>query len=533
MYPKITDNNFDNKIDKIFKKYKTKEKKTFKEICFPNKYELQPSQKFPAEYINPKTPYNSILIYHKIGSGKTCTAIRIAEEWKHKRKIHIVLPASLRENFLAELRTQCSQEEYISKKDELLLTKLNPIDYEYINIIKKTNKRIDKYYNIYSYNKFIDNINKINLEKSLLIIDEAHNLISETGMWYKTLINKLDKVKDIKIVLMTATPIVDKPSEFALLFNLLKPINKLPTDNSFNKMFISNKNNIINSSTFIDYIRGYVSYDEGAPSYVYPETIIKYVKVELGYLQKKYYKIISSREKVKFSMEKFEKLPNFFYIGTRMVSNIVFPNGLSGNAGFKSLTKNEIINNLEKYSGKIYRIIEKIKKCTGKVFVYSGFKEYAGIMSIVKILNVLGYKDFNIHGSGKKRYVVWSSDDSLQKRNLIKTNYNHPNNVSGQYIKILLGSPCIKEGVSLMSVSQVHILEPYWNFSRIAQIIGRASRHCSHKLLPKDLRNIKVYIYVGIINGIKTVDQFIIDLAKNKQHIIDNFQKIISENKII
>ena len=45
----------------------------------------------------------------------------------------------------------------------------------------------------------------------------------------------------------------------------------------------------------------------------------------------------------------------------------------------------------------------------------------------------------------------------------------------------MLGSPSIKEGVSLLRIEQVHILEPYWNMSRILQIIGRATRDSNNK----------------------------------------------------
>ena len=58
----------------------------------------------------------NILIYHKIGAGKTCTAIVLAEKFK-KKKIMVVLPAALIGNFRNELRSQCPGDEYISEKN--------------------------------------------------------------------------------------------------------------------------------------------------------------------------------------------------------------------------------------------------------------------------------------------------------------------------------------------------------------------------------------------------------------------------------
>lgn len=70
-YPEIEDNNFFEKINKIFNKYKTpKKKKSFKEICFPDEFKLQLPQLFVSKFINPKTPYKGLLVYHQIGSGK-------------------------------------------------------------------------------------------------------------------------------------------------------------------------------------------------------------------------------------------------------------------------------------------------------------------------------------------------------------------------------------------------------------------------------------------------------------------------------
>lgn len=84
-YPKINDKNFYDKIYDKFKKYRTsKTKKSFDDICFPKKYELQIQQKFISEMMNPESPYKGFLLFHKIGSGKTCTGIKIVENWKKK-----------------------------------------------------------------------------------------------------------------------------------------------------------------------------------------------------------------------------------------------------------------------------------------------------------------------------------------------------------------------------------------------------------------------------------------------------------------
>ena len=55
------------------------------------------------------------------------------------------------------------------------------------------------------------------------------------------------------------------------------------------------------------------------------------------------------------------------------------------------------------------------------------------------------------------------------------------------------------EGISLECVRQVHILEPFWNYVRIDQVLGRAIRMKSHLDLPKEDRNVEQYLYLSVL----------------------------------
>jgi hypothetical protein len=66
-----------------------------------------------------------------------------------------------------------------------------------------------------------------------------------------------------------------------------------------------------------------------------------------------------------------------------------------------------------------------------------------------------------------------------------------------------LGSPAIKEGVSLLRTKNMHMIDPYWNYSKMNQVIGRISRFCSHRSLPKKERIANIYFYVAIVNDSK------------------------------
>ena len=435
-YPQTTDNNFYDKVNSIYKKFRVKkEKRTLNEICNSKEFKLQLPQQFLSEFINPKTPYTGVLVYHRIGSGKTCTAVRIAEKWKKYKKIIVVVPASLKGNFRSELRSMCADDNYLHENERKLLAKLSPADKEYKEIIAKSDKRIDEYYNILSYNKFVDYVNsdELKLKNSLLIVDEIQNMISEDGPFYQALYNVIkNSPKDLRIVLLSATPMFDKPSEIALTMNLLRLKKELPVGRHFNKMFIDTKekpdetyvHTVKNMDLFKQYIRGYVSFFRGAPPFVFPKMITKYVKCEMTSFQYESYKKVLRHDERELGTKKkglkkvlkslnVADLPNNFYIGTRFISNIVFPNKRINDEGFNSLTKKKILRDLPDFSCKFAEIIKRIQKCRGKVFVYSGFKEFGGIKSFVKVLEAYGYKDYAKHGEGSKRFALWSGDETV------------------------------------------------------------------------------------------------------------------------
>lgn len=542
-YPEINDSDFNKKINQIYKKYKIPpERKSYNEICKPSKFQLQLPQQFLSNFINPTTPYKGILVYHKIGSGKTCTAIQIAEMWRDKKKIIVVLPASLKGNFRTELRSPCGGYNYLKQDEKRKLDSLHPLDKEYRDIIAKSDSRIDKVYKIYSYNTFIKlaQEKKINLDNALLIIDEIQNMVSESGIYYSELYDLIyGAPNNLRIVLLTATPMFDKPQEIALTLNLLKLKEQFPIGSQFEKEYLQySKNGYIvkNIDKFKQMAKGYVSYFKGAPSYVFPEMILKYVYCPMSNFQYNIYKDILKNEEAnsKRKMEEINmiNLPNNFYLGSRMVSNIVFPNKKTNNNGLSSLTPEIIKNKLENYSIKFYKIMNKISKCNGKIFIYSSFKEFGGIKSLIKVLEGYGYTNYSDNKEGKKSKVfcVWSGDESDKFKNEIKDVFNHRDNLYGHKIKILLGSPSIKEGVSLTAVQQVHVLEPYWNRARLSQVIGRAIRYCSHKELPSDERYVKVYIYIAThVNIIQTVDEYILKLSNNKDKIIRKFERALQE----
>jgi hypothetical protein len=245
------------------------------------------------------------------------------------------------------------------------------------------------------------------------------------------------------------------------------------------------------------------------------------------------YKIVQGQEGgLKFG--DILKLPNNFYIGSRMISNVAFPERLIKEDGYKAFKGKALGDDLKKYSTKFVKILNNIKKSNGPCFVYSNFREYGGIQSFIKVLEHNGYKDFNKDGPGKNRYAVWSGEEDIYTKEYTRDVYNKKENQDGSLIKVILGSPAIKEGVSLLRVRQVHIMEPYWNMSRLEQVMGRAIRFCSHKDVDKKDREVTVYIYVAIDpqNKKLTVDRHILDMAFSKEGLTRQFEQVIKDSAV-
>jgi superfamily II DNA or RNA helicase len=530
-------------ITKKFKKYELKmSNEKMEDICKPASFKFQPQQLFLRDYFKSSLSGKGLLVYHKIGAGKTCTAITIAEQFKHKMNLVVVLPAALIGNFKDELRGQCGN--YLTNDEREELKNLSPKDEQYKLILKEADKRIEEYYTIYSYHKFVElcENNKIKLKKTLLIIDEIQNMISENGPFYTNLKKVIDKSDSkTRIILLSATPMFDKPDEIALTLNLLKGPNEIPIGQDFYSSFVKQskdgeeiKYDVINKDKFAKFLQNKISYYRGAQPQSFPKTIFNVVRCKMEPFQYKSYRTIMDEEtKGNFMGNDILKLPTNFMLGPRMISNIAFPNKKIGERGFASLVgANLKKHNILKFSKKFYKILNKINKAEGPTFIYSNFKELGGIKALVQYLEYHGYKNYKDFGVGKKRYAIWSGDEHHHVKEEIKHMFNKKENADGSKIKIILGSPSIKEGVSLLRVSQVHILEPYWNMSRILQIIGRAVRFCSHKDLPAARRQVEVFLYLSVYPGEKTIDEYVWTTAKKKQDLISKFEKLLKENAI-
>ena len=236
-------------------------------------------QRIVREYLNIYTPYRGLLLFHGLGSGKTCTSIAIAEAAKTHKRVFVMTPASLKMNFFSELK-KCGdplykknqfwefisvegRPEYVSILSQILSIKVETVmknggawlvdikktEPNYAELSPENQKSLDTQLNEMIRSKYVDiNYNGLTKQKfanleatyadpitgnpfdhSVVLVDEAHNLVSrivnnlsnKTSISYK-LYNYLQSAQDVRIVFMSGTPIINYPNEMGVLFNMLR-----------------------------------------------------------------------------------------------------------------------------------------------------------------------------------------------------------------------------------------------------------------------------------------------------------------------
>jgi superfamily II DNA or RNA helicase len=199
---------FPSWINKTFLKYKLTDKTLMKST--DGKFKPFSYQLFLRDYMQNSSPYRGILLMHGLGSGKSCSAITIAENLKTDKNIVAIMPASLKGNFIG------------TEKEGLLFCG----DPKY----RSNPKLIDEHYTFISSNasNTIQQMNGVELDNHLIIIDEAHNLVSRmvgglTGdnKQGRAIYSKLMNARDCKIIALTGTPVVNDIYEAGILMNIL------------------------------------------------------------------------------------------------------------------------------------------------------------------------------------------------------------------------------------------------------------------------------------------------------------------------
>ena len=325
LYPTLNDANFNIKIaeKKEFNiKYDGTIYENIKEqadIIAKSDFELSPHQEFVKNYLSFQTPYNSLLLFHGLGTGKTCSAIGVCEEMRDYmkqtgkiKKIIIVASDNVQNNF----RLQLFDERNLKSTNDVwttkgcvgnkLLKEVNPtslLDISKETIVKQINNLIRSNYVFMGYEEFANYIfNTASLEKinnkqiindindvdernisriqnefneRLIVIDEIHNIRQIEGNENKKKIAQnlefLAKTsQNIRFLFLSATPMYNNYKEIVWLLNIMN-MNDKRGRIKIKDIFDDNGNFVKNGKELLmRKATGYVSFVRGENPYTFP-----------------------------------------------------------------------------------------------------------------------------------------------------------------------------------------------------------------------------------------------------------------------
>ena len=275
---------------------------------------FSPTQDFVRHFFQPESAYKGMLLYHSVGTGKTCSGIATASTSFEKEGYTILwvtrhtLKADITKNMLGIVCSVPLQERL---RKGLKVTNANisknwvkPISYkQFSNMLLKRNQIYD--------DMVARNGRDDPLRKTLVIIDEAHKIYGpDTPSSEKPdtrileeMINESYKVSgedSVRLLLMTATPYTKSGIEMIQLLNLMRPeTDKMPsTYDKFSQKYLESTGEFTPNGrkTFIDDVSGYISYlnrSADARNFAYP--IIHYIRVDM------------SLTKIRNAVDKFNK----------------------------------------------------------------------------------------------------------------------------------------------------------------------------------------------------------------------------------
>jgi len=246
-----------------------------------------PSQDFVRNYFTPANPVKGIMLWHSVGTGKTCSAIATATTTFEREGYTIlwVTRTTLKNDIWKNMFDQVCNDK-IADEIEYRGLKIPDEQAKRMKLLSKSWKIRPMSYKQFSNlvaqkNAFYKSLVKINgqadpLRKTLLIIDEAHKLYGggDLSSIERPDMNELERAlsnsyeisgrDSVKLLLMTATPITLDPMELIKLINLCKPMNeKMPSDfTTFSDTYLDADGKFTDAgrSRYLDDISGYVSY---------------------------------------------------------------------------------------------------------------------------------------------------------------------------------------------------------------------------------------------------------------------------------
>ena len=541
-------------------------------------FRLSPVQKFVKKYFSPENgAVTSLLLFHGVGLGKTCTAISVAEAFADEDyKIRVYCPGQIIEQFRRQ----------IFDTGKLVLTKGDEVDVDASAAGQCTGSRyvagihpndladparakhrieraikgryeIQTFYGLHRACQDIRNdvasqgatdaqVELILAQRlreefsnSMIIIDEVHKIRDSPDdpekLSGEALMRIIRSAVNLRLLLLTATPMFDTAAEAVWIVNLLRANDCMPG--------ISEKATPIEIAAAAD---GYVSYapsgheesPELFPRVDYPSSSSPKQQPVDGLVLTLSEAAGPQGRHLRDTVETNPTLMQFpanVYYPTENCSlheafeERTLPNGsvqlryspsvAAEHGHFLSEKKCAL------FSAKIATIVALIKRSSGLCYVYSTFVDH-GLVPLAVALEHAGFRrappspaivdsDEKAPYAGHNYAILCGNPAYSDGFSDTVSKFTARGNSDGSAIKVLLGSGITSEGLDLKNIRQVHVLEPWWNLNKIKQTIGRAVRRCSHAALPPDERTVSVYLHAVVCpRGQTTTDT--IDVVKYK-----------------
>lgn len=507
------------------------------------------------------TPYNGGLLYHTLGSGKSCTSIMFADailEASKTKKVRVLLPAALRKNFIDEYCQVCG-------KDPKLLR--------------------DRFvFYSYNYSKILDLL-PLNFDNSVIIVDEAHRIINgkRNGSKIATILySMMYEAKNSKILLLTGTPL-KKIEDLPLYIALLKPsessreiANRTGYSGDEFKARLITEERIVQGKkvpllvprdikALKKQLAGVVSYYSATDETLdeYPKKIDMPIQnIQMSkYQTNKFFLGVEwelmrykPHESLKYRNPKmYALLMGLWHVAnknlmTRAASNFGYPDRVQvpvgeeietfgfhvpyDIAGFDPQEVVELLKTRRKYrsqkestegleiedvpslpdatvekGGWVYHELFEPKKLSGvyssKMYrvmenIANNIRGKHAIYSVLKTRSGVRLMQALLEMCGIRTLVYSGDIGSDEERAAILNAFNSLENLRGEKYKVILLTEAGGEGITLKAVKWFHILESDKNELKIQQVIGRAIRFRSHENLPKDERFVKVFRYFSV-----------------------------------
>ena len=163
--------------------------------------DLNVYQTLVKEYLSIDTPYRGLLVYHGLGTGKTATAVSMAESVSSEMDIITMLPASLENNFVGEVK-RWGKNELNIEDNNWSFTPLSELE-DNASARKKLKKElkltVDSIKEIYNHiiREVKKNISLKLLEEDPDIKHRKNDLRKQVNELFKKQKEKVDEVKGV------------------------------------------------------------------------------------------------------------------------------------------------------------------------------------------------------------------------------------------------------------------------------------------------------------------------------------------------